>query len=173
MKKASVLLGIVLVAAAYVGGMWPERERRLALQDEVRVLQERLAHADAGNRLCRLLLQLQRLMDEVSQRNYGQAQRLSSDFFDAARAEAATAEPGVRDSLEAALRLRDPVTAALAQADPAALDQLRQAEARLKAALGQAPAAAAAPAPAPAVPPAASPAAAPTATPVPAASPEA
>jgi hypothetical protein len=91
--------------------------------------------------------------------NYGQARELSSRFFDDARAEATrTPEPSFKRALESALELRDAATAALAKADPEAVDPLRRVEAQLERAMGHPwPAASPAepPAPSPPAPPAA------------------
>lgn len=140
MKKVFVLLAVLLIPAAYVAGLWPERERRLALEREVGTLQSRLEETDARVRLCGLLAESQGLVEAVAQKNYGQAQQLSSRFFDHARAESGrTPQPAFRDALETVLRVRDPVTAALARADAAALEHLKQAEGRLRGSLGYPP----------------------------------
>jgi type II secretory pathway pseudopilin PulG len=137
MKKLLVALVVVLVAGAFVYGRWPERQRRIALEAENRALQRQVDEAQARVRLCSLLGQLQGLMRAVSAQNYGEARELSSRFFDDARSEASrTPEPAFAQSLEAALGLRDAVTAALAQADSKAIEPLRQVEARLEGALG-------------------------------------
>ncbi len=142
MRKLGVLLAVLLIAAAYVAGVWPERQRRLALEGELQILEGRVREAEARVRMGALLGEFQNLMETVSQKNYGQAQSLSSGFFDHARAESnRTPQPAFKDALEGVLAMRDPVTAALAQADPAVMDHLRKAERRLKDALGFAPSA--------------------------------
>jgi protein phosphatase len=134
------MLGFVIVlsiAAAYGAGYWPERQRRIAAEGELRSLRASHEAAETRVRLGRLLGQSLALRDVVVQRNYGQAQALATEFFDQVRAESTrTVVPGFRDALEAVLRMRDPVTASLAQADPAVSEHLLQVEARLKAALG-------------------------------------
>lgn len=160
MKKLLVALVVLLVAGAFVYGRWPERQRRIALEGERQALQRQLDEAQARVRLCSLLGQLQSLMQAVSAQNYGQARELSSRFFDDARAEAdRTSEPAFARALAAVLGRRDAVTAALARADPEAIEPLRQVEAHLERALGPPwPAAApAAPSPSPAAAPTPSP----------------
>lgn len=158
MKKAAVVAAAVLSAVAYVGGRWPERERRLALMGEVGMLQSRLEDAEARVRMGELLAELQSLMEVVAQKNYGEAQQLSSRFFDHARAELVrTPQSAFKEALEAVLPMRDGITAALAQADPAVLQRLKQAEQRLRGALGFRGSTATPGAP-PVAPPAASPA---------------
>jgi len=139
MKRFLVLLVIGLVGAAYAAGYWPERQRRVALGEEVRSLEERLAEAEARIRLAGLLARLLTLMDVIGEKNYGQAQALSSAFFDEVRAEASRTAPPFRDPLEGIIRRRDTVTASLTQADPAALGTLREIQAELRRALGYPP----------------------------------
>jgi hypothetical protein len=173
MKKLLVLLVVVLIAAAYLAGFWPERQRRLALEGEVQILDRRVQEAESRVRMGTLLGELQGLMETVGQKNYGQAQPLSSSFFDHARAESGrTPQPAFKDALEGVLAMRDPVTAALAQGDPAVIEHLRKGERRLKDALGYppsspSPAAAPSPAPEPSVTIAPSSTPEPSATPVP------
>jgi hypothetical protein len=137
MKRLWASVTVLLVAAAYLSGRWPERERRLTLAGENAILQERVEEAEAAVRMCDLLGQVQNVIHAVSLKNYGEAQGFSSVFFDAARAESGrTVQAGYRQALEDVLSSRDAVTAALAQADPKALEKLGAVEARLKSALG-------------------------------------
>lgn len=137
MKKAFAVLLIVLAGLAYLVGYWPEHQRRQALEGQVTGLQGELAEAQARVRLGGLLGQLLAAEDAVSAQNYGQAQALSSKFFDAVRAEATrTAAPGVKEALEKVVRMRDPVTASLTRGDPQALTLLRDAETLVRNPLG-------------------------------------
>lgn len=151
MKKILTLLVVLAVAvlAAYVAGYWPQRERLAALQAEKAQLQQRADAAEARVRAGVLLGELLTLKEVVQEMNYGQARSLSSPFFDHLRAEAArTSDPGIKQALEAIQSSRDPVTVALTQGDAAALGHLREAERRLRTALGYAaPAATTLPAP--------------------------
>lgn len=156
MKKYLALLVIALIVAAYVAGCWPERQRRVALEGEAKALHAQLDDAQARVRLGSLLARLLSVLDAVAEKNYGQAQALSSAFFDQVREESNRApQAGLKDALELILKRRDAVTASLTQADPAALNPLRQCQAELRGALGYpppvspAPAAGAAPAPSP------------------------
>jgi hypothetical protein len=137
MKRNFVILVIVLAGLAYLGGYWPEHQRRLALGGQVGSLQVELAEAQARVRLGGLLGQLLAAEDAVSAQNYGQAQALSSKFFDAVRSEATrTAAGSLRDALEKVGGMRDPVTASLTRGDPQALTLLRDAETLVRNALG-------------------------------------
>jgi hypothetical protein len=157
MRKIFTLLVVaaVLLLAAYVAGYWPQRERMSALETEKASLQQRAEAAEAKVRAGQLLGELLTLKETVQEMNYGQARGLSSPFFEHARAEAGrTTDGGIKQALESIQMLRDPVTIALTQGDAAALSHLREAERRLRVALGYpAPPMAAAPTPAPSLAP--------------------
>lgn len=141
MKKYLALLVIVLIVAAYLAGYWPERQRRLAAEGQAKALQAQLDDAQARVRLGGLLARLLTVMDAVGEKNYGQAQALSSAFFDQVREESARApQAGLKDALEVVLKRRDAVTAGLTQADPAVFAALRQCQTELRNALGYPPA---------------------------------
>jgi len=137
MKSYFAILLIVLAGLAYLVGYWPEHQRRQALEGQVTSLQVQLAEAQARVRLGGLLGQLLAAKDAASAQNYGEAQALSSRFFDAVRAEATqTADGGFKDVLEQVGRMRDSVTASLTRGDPQALTLLRDAETLVRNALG-------------------------------------
>jgi hypothetical protein len=145
-----ILLVVVLLAAAYVAGFWPQRERVSALQAENASLQQRADAAEARVRAGALLGELLTLREVVQDMNYGQARTLSSPFFEHVRAEAGrTTDAGVKQALEAILAQRDAVTVALTQGDASSLAHVREAERRLRQALGYPPPPAAAALPAP------------------------
>ena len=160
MNRYGLLIVVLLVGAAYVGGYWPEHQQRATLERETLTLRTQLAEAQARVRLGGLLGQLLVLMEAAGARNYGQAQDLSSRFFEDLRAESARVpDASTRAVLEGILRARDSVTASLTRSDPAVLDQLRQAQVGLQSALGYR---VAAPASAPPAAPAATPSETPT-----------
>jgi type II secretory pathway pseudopilin PulG len=137
MKRYFATLVIVLAGLAYLVGYWPEHQRRQALEGQVTSLRAELAEAQARVRLGGLLGQLLAAEDAVSAQNYGQAQALSSKFFDAVRAEATRPAAGsFNDALEKVVRMRDPVTASLTRGDPQALTLLGDAETLVRNALG-------------------------------------
>lgn len=139
-KKLVLIVTVTVIAigaVAYAAGYWPEHQRRVALEREVDAFQQRLAESDARVRLAGLLGQLLHVTEEVAGMNYGQAQILSSRFFDDVRAESdRAADAGVRTVLQSILQNRDAVTSALARADATVLDTLRHAQTQLRAALG-------------------------------------
>ena len=69
--------------------------------------------------------------------NYGQAQELSSSFFNSIRAEA-TATPlnEFRDVLNGVLSRRDSITSSLTKAEPGVVERLHDVEVRMRGALG-------------------------------------
>jgi len=137
MKRYFTILVIVLAGLAYLVGYWPEHQRRQALEGQLTSLQVQLAEAQARVRLGGLLGQLLAAEDAASAQNYGQAQALSSTFFDAVRAEAARTTTGsFKDAVEKVVQMRDSVTASLTRGDPQALTLLRDAETPLRDALG-------------------------------------
>jgi hypothetical protein len=143
MKKNVVTMAIflagviVLAGLAYVVGYWPEHQRRQALEGEVASLQVQLTSAQARVRLGGLLGQLLAAEDAVSAQNYGQAQVLSSKFFDAVRGEAGQTAPGtLKDALGKVVQMRDTVTASLTRGEPQALTLLRDAETLVRSELG-------------------------------------
>jgi len=131
-----VLIGLV-VAGAYFLGHWPERQLRTAVESELKTANAQLADAQAQVRLCGLQNRLMTLIEKTAEKNYGDAQKLSTEFFDEVRKEnARTEKANVQAALGTLLELRDPVTAALTKGDPAALELLQQAMAKLHAVAG-------------------------------------
>jgi hypothetical protein len=146
-----LVMVVVLIAAAYVAGFWPQRQRISAVQAENATLQQRVEAAEARVRAGVLLGELLTLREVAQEMNYGQARALASPFFEHVRAEAGrTTDAGLKQALESILAVRDTVTVALTQGDASALGHLREVERRLRLALGYpAPPAAATPAPSP------------------------
>jgi hypothetical protein len=84
-----------------------------------------------------LLGQVLAVREAVVRQNYGEAQELSSAFFDSVRKEAAvTPLDEFRSVLNEVLSRRDSVIASLAKADPGILDVLRTIEVQIRRALG-------------------------------------
>lgn len=138
------MLVVLLIAGAYVAGYWPQRERLLEARAEAveagRQLTEarsELVKAEAKARRVRLFGQFLALEDAVVAGNFGEAQALSSRFFDAVRDEATKGpDAAVGTSLDAILMRRDAVTAALARGEPSVRGVLVAIERELRRALG-------------------------------------
>jgi FtsZ-interacting cell division protein ZipA len=139
MTKTRVLLivGAILIGAAYLAGFWPERRRLTAARTEVQTLQERVSESDARVRLGEILGQLLTVSDALDAQNYGDAAARASAYFDRVAAEAQVAtSPAVRAVLEGVQQTRDAVTAGLARAEPAVRETLRQQQIAIRRALG-------------------------------------
>lgn len=137
MKRILAVGIVVLIGAAYFAGYWPERQRRVALEAEVAALRADRSTSRTQVAVARLLGQLLHATEAAAAMNYGEAQNLSSRFFDEVRAEVPrTEDPAMRATLESVQRTRDDVTAALARGDASVLGLLRQSQLQLRAALG-------------------------------------
>lgn len=139
MRAKRVIAGVVVVVIglAYVGGYWPEHRRRVAIEADAAGLRQRLADSEARVRMGRLLGEILNIREAVVWLNYGNAQQLSTSFFDGVRAEGSiTPVAAFKTALEAVLQARDQVTAALARGDQAALEPLRRSELQLRDVLG-------------------------------------
>ncbi len=137
LKRVIAAVVVLLIGLAYIGGYWPEHRQRVALEADVAALREQLAESEARVRMGRLLGEVLNIREAVVTLNYGQAQELSSRFFDSVRAEASTTPVAAfTAAFEAVLQTRDQVTAALARGDQATGDSLRRSEVQLREALG-------------------------------------
>lgn len=160
MKKALAL--VFVLAAVWLGGFWPERARR----HDAEAARDRLASELAVSRqtveLGSILGRTLALKDQLDARNYGLAQSLASQLFDATRAGSEPVTPS-QPALRSILEMRDPLTVAISKGDPASVEMVRGIERRLRSALGYP--IGEAPAPSPAANPASVPATLPEATP--------
>jgi hypothetical protein len=142
-RKLLVGLVVLLVASAFVGGYWPQRERVARSEAEGAEARRLQAEAqskaqalDAQVRLGRLFGQYLALADAVGAANYGEAQSLSSSFFDRVREEATLAtDAPARAALDAVLMRRDAVTAGLARGEASVREVLVPIERELRRAL--------------------------------------
>ena len=162
MKKALGALVVLSIGAAFGAGYWLQRERAVraeAEQAEMRrqldETRDALDRAETLNRLGRVFGHYLSVRDAVVAGNYGDAQSLSSAFFDGVGDEAGRQKDAtVRTALDAVLMRRDTVTAALARGEGAVRGPLDLIERELRRALGYAvpalPVPDAAPSPAPA-----------------------
>jgi len=128
MKALTLLIiAAALVAAAYLAGYWPQHQRVLSLDEDLRLANSRLADAQAEIRIYQLENRLLGVIEKTEEKNYGEAQKLSTDFFDRVRSEIPRArKASLQSLLEFTLQKRDAVTAGLTKGDLATLDLLRQ-----------------------------------------------
>jgi type II secretory pathway pseudopilin PulG len=138
------VLVILVVAGAFVAGYWPQRAARLRAEREAAEARQQLAEvradlarAEAQDRRGRLLGRLLALQDAVAGGNFGEAQALSTPFFDGVREEAAgETDATVRKGLDAILERRDTVTAQLARGEGSVREALVAIGRELRRALG-------------------------------------
>lgn len=136
-KRIVAIVGVVLMGGAYLAGYLPEHRLRTEADTRGRMLEERLAAAEARTRMGELLGEVLTVKVVTMRQNYGQAQDLSSSFFDRVRSEAArTPDSTFRDALNEVLAGRDSVTAAVTKAEPGVTEILHTVELRLRRALG-------------------------------------
>jgi hypothetical protein len=136
-KRIAAIAAIVFIGGAFLAGYLPEHRLRIAAEQQSLTLRGQLAAAEARVRMGQLLGQALAVREVVIRQNYGQAQELSSAFFDSVRREAAaTTIEEFRAVLNEVLSRRDAVTASLTKADPGSADALYTIEVQLRQALG-------------------------------------
>lgn len=141
--KAAGIVGAAALLLGYLGGLLPERGRRIdaetlaaSHQAELAATRQELASVEGRIRVGVLLGRALMLKDLAAGSDYGRAQQVSSEFFDAIRSEAAATDDQARRAvLMSVLSQRDAVTAALAKADPAVVSTLTGVERELRRAL--------------------------------------
>ena len=127
MKRLVLILGLVLLVAAYIGGYWPQRQKLQEAEKNSAQASQQLASAQTVVHVARLENDLVALVDQTQNQNYGEAQKLSSRFFDDLRAELdRSPNAPYRQSLETIFTRRDAVTSGLTRADAATIGALRQ-----------------------------------------------
>jgi type II secretory pathway pseudopilin PulG len=121
MKRAGIIIGIVLIGIAYVLGFWPQYQKVQKSRQQLEMVNIQLAGLQAQVGLYRLQHDLLAVTRQTNQKNYGQASALSTKFFDAVRDELPRQiDPKVKTALQSILQQRDAVTSALAKGDPGA-----------------------------------------------------
>ena len=136
MKRMLIGGGVVVLLGAFLAGYWPQHAQVTRLENEVSTLRNRTADLEARNRVAALLGDLLNLSDAVRRKDYGQAQQLSSPFFDRVRAETLSPVPSLAASMSSVLSARDAVTSDLARGDGNVAAPLREMELQLRSALG-------------------------------------
>ncbi len=132
MKK--VVVALIVLAAVFVVGFLPEHLKARQAREENSRLRLELD-------LARLRGELGMMSYEANRNNFGNASKLSSDFFNGLRGGLASpllaGDAGRRAKIEAIAARRDEVTADLARADPAVKEKIAQMYAELSGALAQ------------------------------------
>jgi len=132
----AVAAALIVLVGVYLAGYWPQSRARATAEEQVRTLDGQLIAAQERLRVAELLGQVLTVKEVAARRNYGQAQELSSTFFDAVRIETmSTGDSVLRNALNDVLGRRDVVIAALATSDPAVTEALHELELLLRRAL--------------------------------------
>ncbi len=127
MKKAVITIVILLLGGAYLGGYWPQRQKVQEAEKRSEQATQQLAAAQTVVRITRLENDIVALVDQTQNQNYGEAQKLSTRFFDDVRSELDRSPSApYRQTLEAIFARRDAVTSGLTRADAATIGPLRQ-----------------------------------------------
>jgi hypothetical protein len=127
MKKALLIIVIILLLAAYVGGYWPQHQQVRQLETSVSQLQGQLNTAEGAVKVCHLENEMLTLIDQTQAQNYGEAQRISGQFFNDLQTEIGRVpNASYTPQLQTMLGRRDAVVAGLARADSSTITTLRQ-----------------------------------------------
>jgi hypothetical protein len=114
-SKTKALIGILILAVVFLIGYIPASLQSRRLQRDLMTTQDRVADLEPHGRVAAVRRLASLMLLETLRRNYGVASEYSSEYFDKAR------ELGLTDLLDS----RDPVTTALAQADPSSLSTIQ------------------------------------------------
>jgi molecular chaperone GrpE (heat shock protein) len=121
-----LVLWLVLLVAGFLAGFIPQYLKAQRGRAELSNAQQQLTSCRAETQLSKLRDTAAMMYLEAIRKNYGIAQEHSQHFFDQVQqATAQTADPAVKKTLDDILKLRDPITAALAKGDPAVLSDLQ------------------------------------------------
>jgi type II secretory pathway pseudopilin PulG len=121
-----LLLWVVLLVAGFLAGFVPQYLKAQHTSAELSNTKQQLASCQVETRLSRLRDAAAMMYLEATRKNYGTAQEHSRRFFDhVQQATTQTADPAVKKTMDDILKLRDPITAALAKGDPAVLSDLQ------------------------------------------------
>jgi hypothetical protein len=121
-----LVLWLVLLVAGFLAGFIPQYLKAERSSAELSNTKQQLASCRAETRLSQLRDTAAMMYLEATRKNYGTAEEHSRRFFDQVQqATTQTADPAVKKALDDVLKLRDPITAALAKGDPAVLSDLQ------------------------------------------------
>lgn len=127
MKKVILIIVLILLAAVFVAGYWPQHQQVMQLQQDNAHLQQQLALAQSAARMSQLENEALDLVDQTKAQNYGDAQKLAGKFFNNLQAEVMRdAHASYTPTLQSILSNRDAVVAGLARADASTVGTLQQ-----------------------------------------------
>jgi hypothetical protein len=127
MRRLGFILLAALLVVVYVIGYWPQHSQLQKTESKLQSVSSQLADAQARLQIYSLSDRLVRLIDKVEEKNFGDAQKFSSEFFDQVRAEMTQTNDEHRKSvLQSILNERDAVTAGLTNGASATTEVLHQ-----------------------------------------------
>jgi hypothetical protein len=127
MRRLGFILLAALLVVVYVIGYWPQHSQLQKTESKLQSVSSQLADAQARLQIYSLSDRLVRLIDKVEEKNFGDAQKFSSEFYDQVRAEMTQTNDENRKSvLQSILNKRDAVTAGLTNGASATTEVLHQ-----------------------------------------------
>jgi hypothetical protein len=127
MRRLGFILLAALLVVVYVIGYWPQHSQLQKTESKLQSVSSQLTDAQARLQIYSLSDRLVRLIDKVEEKNFGDAQKFSSEFYDQVRAEITQTNDENRKSvLQSILNKRDAVTAGLTNGASATTEVLHQ-----------------------------------------------
>ena len=127
MRRLGFILLAALLVVVYVVGYWPQHSQLQKTERRLQSVSSQLADAQARLQIYSLSDRLVLLIDKVEEKNFGDAQKFSSEFFDQVLAEMTQTNDEHRKSvLQSILNKRDAVTAGLTNGASATTEVLHQ-----------------------------------------------
>jgi translation elongation factor EF-G len=127
MRRLGFILLAALLVVVYVIGYWPQHSQLQKTESKLQSVSSQLADAQARLQIYSLSDRLVRLIDKVEEKNFGDAQKFSSEFYDQVRAEMTQTNDENRKSvLQSILNKRDAVTAGLTNGASTTTEVLHQ-----------------------------------------------
>jgi hypothetical protein len=127
MRKLGFILLAILLVVVYAAGYWPQHSQFQRTDKRLKSVSSELADTQARLQIYILSDRLARLIDKVEEKNFGDAQKLSSSFFDQVAAEMAeTTDQHRKAVLQSIVNRRDAVTTGLANGTSATGEVLHQ-----------------------------------------------
>ncbi len=125
-RKIGLIVGGVLIVAAFLLGFVPQYLKGRALDNQLGVVRQQLNSEREKSQMDELGLLCGRVYLETNLKNYGLASQYSTKFFDGVQAMMSQAPDSNRQSfLQETLAQRDAVTGGLAQGDPSTLSTVQ------------------------------------------------
>lgn len=127
MRRVGFILLAALLVVVYVVGYWPQHSQLQKTERRLQSVSFQLADAQTRLQIYSLSDRLVRVIDKVEEKNFGDAQKFSSEFFDQVSTEMTQINDEHRKSvLQSILSKRDAVTAGLANGASATTEVLHQ-----------------------------------------------